>query len=297
VTRGVPGSTPGHGTPARYNTADCRCEPCKAAHIRQQKRYRMRRLTEDVKVPRTGTRRRLQALAAIGWTSTDLAVRLGVDRTAVSENMRYEGPVLVTTAARTRALYDELSMTPGPSAIARARALAKGWAPPLAWDDDTIDDPKAKPYRQTKYEQTQTYRTVDEVAVERVLAGEVLELTEAEREVVVERLARLGLADGQIADRIGVWTETVLRTRRRLGIESRRLAACRDEDPEMFFHPDGQRSSARRRHAEAAKAICRTCPVSAECLMFAVDTRQDYGTWGGLSEDERIPLLTRKARP
>jgi len=28
---------------------------------------------------------------------------------------------------------------------ATRRAAARGWAPPLAWDDDTIDDPNATP--------------------------------------------------------------------------------------------------------------------------------------------------------
>ena len=33
----------------------------------------------------------------------------------------------------------------GPSAAAARRALARGWALPLAWDDDEIDDPAATP--------------------------------------------------------------------------------------------------------------------------------------------------------
>ena len=41
--------------------------------------------------------------------------------------------------------------------------------------------------------------------------------------------------------------------------------ACRDADQDLFFHPEGERGSARRRRAEAAKAICATCPVLKEC--------------------------------
>ena len=37
--------------------------------------------------------------------------------------------------------YDELSMRQGPSV--RNRRL--GYPPPLAWDDETIDDPRARP--------------------------------------------------------------------------------------------------------------------------------------------------------
>ena len=47
-------------------------------------------------------------------------------------------------------LYDRLSMTPGPSQEARDRAKRKGWRPPLAWDDDSIEDPEAKPDRGEK---------------------------------------------------------------------------------------------------------------------------------------------------
>ena len=38
-------------------------------------------------------------------------------------------------------------------------------------------------------------------------------------------------------------------------------AACRDLDTELFFHPEGERGSTRRRRAANAKAICATCPV------------------------------------
>jgi WhiB family redox-sensing transcriptional regulator len=44
---------------------------------------------------------------------------------------------------------------------------------------------------------------------------------------------------------------------------------------------------------EAAKAICATCPVQPECLRYAIETRQEYGIWGGTTEDERRGL--RKA--
>ncbi len=46
--------------------------------------------------------------------------------------------------------------------------------------------------------------------------------------------------------------------------------ACRDLDTELFFHPEGERGSARRRRAANAKAICatcwRSCPMWATCL-------------------------------
>ena len=38
---------------------------------------------------------------------------------------------------------------------------------------------------------------------------------------------------------------------------------------------------------EAAKAVCRQCDVREECLQYAIDSNQEYGIWGGLTEEER----------
>lgn len=74
----------------------------------------------------------------------------------------------------------------------------------------------------------------------------------------------------------------------------RESAACRGVDPELFF-PVGDTGPALVQ-VEAAKAVCRRCPVSAECLAFALTTRQDAGVWGGLTEDERAALRRRITR-
>ncbi len=70
-----------------------------------------------------------------------------------------------------------------------------------------------------------------------------------------------------------------------------RLAACRGEDPELFF-PIGSVGPALAQIA-AAKKICARCPVRASCLRFALVTGLDYGIWGGLTEDERRRLRRR----
>jgi WhiB family transcriptional regulator, redox-sensing transcriptional regulator len=66
----------------------------------------------------------------------------------------------------------------------------------------------------------------------------------------------------------------------------RSRAACRGDDPELFF-PIGSSGRAALEQIAAAKAICIRCPVREACLRFALDTGQDYGVWGGLTEDER----------
>lgn len=93
-----------------------------------------------------GATRRVQALVALGWPQVELCRRTGISRGAMSHIAR--GNVARTSRVRARLiaeLYEQLSMTPGPSQHAREHAAARGWAPPLAWDDDTIDEPDARP--------------------------------------------------------------------------------------------------------------------------------------------------------
>lgn len=68
----------------------------------------------------------------------------------------------------------------------------------------------------------------------------------------------------------------------------RNQAVCREVDPELFF-PVGN-SAVADMQAENAKRVCGRCPVRSECLSWAVETRQESGVWGGLSEKERGSL-------
>lgn len=75
----------------------------------------------------------------------------------------------------------------------------------------------------------------------------------------------------------------------------RHRAGCRSApEPDLFF-PTGSAGPALLQLAEA-KAVCRRCPVTADCLAWAIATGQDTGVWGGLSEDERRDLQRRLAR-
>lgn len=71
-------------------------------------------------------------------------------------------------------------------------------------------------------------------------------------------------------------------------------AACKDLDVEMFFP-----ASEAEEDAAPAKAVCAVCPVRQECLDYAIDTRQEDGIWGGLTETERRRERRRRrtARP
>jgi plasmid maintenance system antidote protein VapI len=97
----------------------------------------------------TGTRRRLGALTALGYTTTELSALLGRKRGAVSLILHSQ---CVTPATRdaVKGLYDDLSMTVPPETVSakRSRTFARknGHHPPLAWDDASIDDPNATPH-------------------------------------------------------------------------------------------------------------------------------------------------------
>jgi len=73
-------------------------------------------------------------------------------------------------------------------------------------------------------------------------------------------------------------------------------AACKAEDPELFFGPSAEFVTARQQREAKAKAVCARCPARAECLAFALDTREAYGVWGGASEDERRAMLRQRRR-
>lgn len=74
----------------------------------------------------------------------------------------------------------------------------------------------------------------------------------------------------------------------------RNRSACLDQEPELFF-PIGSSGPARLQEAQA-KAVCRRCEVAETCLSWAIDSGQDAGVWGALSEDERRSLKRRSAR-
>ena len=65
-------------------------------------------------------------------------------------------------------------------------------------------------------------------------------------------------------------------------------AACRTEDPDLFF-PDSDGST------DQAVRICRGCPVLSECRDWALSTRVKYGVWGAMTERERRRVLRRTA--
>lgn len=110
-------------------------------------------LPAAVLVDATGTRRRVQALAALGWSRAKIARQAGADPRGFAQVI-HRAQVHAATARAVRDLYGELQhagppeTTPGDRTAAvriRAHAAANAWPPPAAWDGD-IDQPAAKPH-------------------------------------------------------------------------------------------------------------------------------------------------------
>jgi WhiB family redox-sensing transcriptional regulator len=73
----------------------------------------------------------------------------------------------------------------------------------------------------------------------------------------------------------------------------RKQGACLSADPDLFFPISSRGVSATQ--IDRAKRVCASCPVREQCLDFALSTQQQFGIWGGATEDER-KRLTRRAR-
>ncbi|MEV6035981.1 hypothetical protein AB0L65_32830 [Nonomuraea sp. NPDC052116] len=93
----------------------------------------------------TGTRRRVQALAWMGWPASEVARRAGTTANTLQTLILPTRQISIALARRVAVVYDELCLTPGPSKIAAGKARSLGFVSPMAWDDDTIDDPDTRP--------------------------------------------------------------------------------------------------------------------------------------------------------
>ncbi|SFF61759.1 helix-turn-helix domain-containing protein [Blastococcus tunisiensis] len=165
----------------------------------------------------TGTRRRLRALIAVGWSQDELAARLGRSSAGLRRTMLSDA-VTAQTAQDVSALYEQLwNLRPPQSTddqraaadAARAFAAERGWLPPLAWDDiDTDPQHHADP--------VDTDGDLDEIAIERALAGDGIRLehlTPAEQDEVVRRLTERGKSIRDIAQQLATTKRTISRRR------------------------------------------------------------------------------------
>jgi WhiB family redox-sensing transcriptional regulator len=72
-------------------------------------------------------------------------------------------------------------------------------------------------------------------------------------------------------------------------LEDWRLGAvCAQVDPDLWFPEKGSTP-------HEAKAMCRRCPVTTECLNDALANDELFGVFGGLSAQERRKLKRQTA--
>lgn len=64
-------------------------------------------------------------------------------------------------------------------------------------------------------------------------------------------------------------------------------AACAGHDPDIWFRGRGG-------SIEEAREICWGCPVRTDCLQYALDNREIFGVWGGLSEKQRRRIRSKR---
>lgn len=209
-----------HGTRGAYQQDRCRCFPCRLANARAKEQYARGGTWSESRTNPVGTTRRLRALYALGWTWQALGDRLGVQRQVVriaaSGGRKYH---YIYFEARVRELYDEISMiSPRGTSAHRARLAAarKGWAVPLAWDDD-IDDPDAEPYRDRYVHAADV--GLDDIAIAEAMRGRPVRLTSAERAEAVQRMTARGYSAQVIAERLNVTQRCVVRRRTATGTE------------------------------------------------------------------------------
>lgn len=180
---------PRHGTRAGYSAhrraGQDACADCRRANTRDHKLFllgRKPRLIDPL-----GTHRRIRALLALGWTHVEIARHCGLTTRGWTSELLRAGQVRQDTAAAIARAYDAMSgQVPQGKYRDRGRSIAraKGWPPPLAWDD--IDrDPEPPSAAEVD--------DVDEVAVERILRGDWrLSSTRAERVEVCRRWVEQG---------------------------------------------------------------------------------------------------------
>lgn len=169
-------------------------------------------------VDATGTRRRIAALGAFGWSLTLQAAEIGWTVNNLHW-LLHQDLVQRTTAEAMRGLYDKWSMTPPPASYARTRVLLAArknhWFQPLAWDDDSIDDPAAFPVLLPPPVDEGPH--VEELMVQHLMAGHSVDASNEARLETARRLSALGWSSVQIAPVVGRsrdWVRTSLRAAR-----------------------------------------------------------------------------------
>lgn len=154
---------------------------------------------DNLWVPTLGARRRIRGLLRLGWKHDDLEEYVGRSTHAFAS-----GTYLRTRAIDWRivaATYEQLSAATGQSTKTASRAEAMGYAPPFAWND--IDNPNEQPHEPVVTETIE----VDPVVVERLLAGDRVPSTVAEKDEAMRRWRAFGKSEASLCNLHG-WKQS-----------------------------------------------------------------------------------------
>ncbi|MEV5915782.1 hypothetical protein AB0M00_43730 [Streptomyces chartreusis] len=175
---------------------------------------------DAARIDPTGTLRRVHALETLGFSKRWMAGRIGYLPQNLKTCLR-SSTVSARLARRVAGLYDQFWMdTPESHGVqkhvadrVRRHAASQGYHGPLAWDDDTIDDPGAEPVTDA----------VEPVATEggnlaaRWLAGEAVILSPAARREVLQYLFEwTNGTPAEIAQRLDTTPEAASRSWERI---------------------------------------------------------------------------------
>lgn len=195
---------PRHGTYAggRVHRKDDEtvCDPC----LRAEARYEQARQLDILngrprRIPAAGIQLRIRALVALGHSFARIGEALEMTLSgAWSLAHQDKAYSWATTAAKVDTLYEAWSMQLPPGETMPERKAAKyartvagkhGWLPPLALDDDRLDDPT---YQPTALRPVKP-RDLDDVAITRRMDGDrTVRLTKAEKAELRRRWVATG---------------------------------------------------------------------------------------------------------
>lgn len=204
---GISNSTIGYivyGRTERNNPPSARIRPDVAAKILAVQPG-IQNMADGTRLNNIGTRRRLQALVCLGYSISRLGREIGITPSNMHKLMEAD-LVTARTARAVRELYNQIwghpndpTMWQDKGAATRARNYAKkhGWVSPLAWDDDTIDNPDAAPF--TEPEKVKGSTTLAETNARKA----------AERIEDIEFLREGGVPAHEIAARLGLKNDNI----------------------------------------------------------------------------------------
>jgi len=182
-------------------------------------------------VPAIGTRRRTQALACLGYSA--IAISAGCCSEAQIKAIRSGGSetVIRRIAAHVLEFYRNHADRPLGKTLSacQLRALARrnNYAPPLAWDDTTIDRPDAQPQHLVKdsglASDNEEFVDLDQLLAGRshLNTGSAQGFTARRHKLnmqAIRTLERRGLNAAEIGDRVKLTVRTVERYRARMAV-------------------------------------------------------------------------------